>query len=88
MIHRDHLKQVINLYDNVAFVPPNSRELRVGTVLKINPKTVTIRYLRDCFFLGLSTRTLEYTCTRDPSNVIRINEQAEIAKEENPEEYI
>lgn len=82
---RDALKQVIRIGDKVTFNPPHVKGLSIGNVLKMNPKTVTIRYY-DWF--SVNGKRVEQSCTRRTAEIVRITEQMQIAKDENPEEYL
>lgn len=83
---RDALKQVLHVNDDVAFVQPYSKTLKVGTIVKVSPNSVKVKYLSDP--LRPVGETIELTCRRDAGNVVRITQQVQIAKDENPEEYI
>ena len=83
---RDALKQVLCVNDDVVFVQPYSKALRVGTVVKVSAISVKVKYLVDLYTTnGLSK---ELFCRRSADKVVRITQQVQIAKEENPEEYI
>ena len=83
---RDALKQVLHVNDDVAFVQPYWKTVRVGTVIKVSKHSVTVKYLSDP--LRPVGETIELTCRRDAGNVVRVTQQVQIAKDENPEEYI
>jgi hypothetical protein len=83
---RDALKQVLHVNDDVVFVQPYSKALRVGTVVKVSASSVKVKYLVDS--LTSSRTPVEMMCRRHVENVVRITQQVQIAKEENPEEYI
>lgn len=82
---RDALKQVLHVNDDVVFIRPYTKKLGVGTVIKVSSKTVMIKYSLD---LTPDRETKEILCRRDAGHVVRVTQQVQIAKEENPEEYI
>lgn len=83
---RDVIKQVLHVNDDVVFVHPYTRSLKVGTVVKVTSVSVMVKYLKD--FSTPNGKTQELFCRRRADNVVRITQQVQIAKEENPEEYI
>lgn len=83
---RDLIKQVIQVNDDVVFVHPYTRSIKVGTVVKVSAASVMIKYAVD--LITSDGKTKELFCRRSADNVVRITQQVQIAKEENPEEYI
>lgn len=82
---RDALKQVLRVNDDVVFSNSNNSRLIIGTVISVSKRTVMIKY-SSCW-LG-TAGTTELLCRRNVDSVVRVTQQVQIAKEENPEEYI
>lgn len=73
---RDKIHQVLELEDIVVFAIPRYRGIAVGIITKLYPKSADIKY--SC---GIAYKV-------HTSNVIKINEQMHVAKEQNPEFFI
>ena len=82
---RDALKQVLHVNDVVVFSTSGNTWLNIGTVVSLSKRTVMIKYLYTSQVTG---RTTELFCRRNADYVVRVTQQVQIAKDENPEEYI
>lgn len=83
---RDALKQVLHVNDDVVFSNTNNSRINIGTVVSVSKRTVMIKYFYGS--PGTSGTLVELLCRRHADHVVRITQQVQIAKEENPEEYI
>ena len=81
---RDALKQVLHVNDDVVFSSLDNTRLNIGTVVSVSKDTVMIKYL---YSSGTGYTTQSALRLRSNS-VVRVTQQLQIAKEENPEEYI
>ena len=81
---RDALKQVLHINDDVVFSNSDNTRLNIGTVVSVSKRTVMIKYL----YSSPTGRTAELLTRRNADYVVRVTQQVQIAKEENPEEYI
>ena len=81
---RDALKQVLHVNDDVVFSNSDNTRLNIGTVISVSKHTVMIKYLYSSG-TGITTESLR-SCNADC--VVRVTQQVQIAKDENPEEYI
>lgn len=75
---RDKIHQVLELEDIVVFAIPRYRGIAVGVITKLYPKSADIKYSG-----GNASAYKVHT-----SNVLKINDQMMIAKEQNPEFFI
>jgi len=73
---KDIMHQNIEIGDRIVYNPPDTAGVRIGTVMKCMPKSV---YVNDS--TGIPKR-------RNASQIVKINEQENIAKESNPEEFL
>ena len=81
---RDALKQVLHVNDDVVFSNSDNTRLSIGTVVSVSKHTVMIKYPYSSDTGG----TTDLLRRRNADCVIRVTQQLQIAKEENPEEYI
>ena len=82
---RDALKQVLHVNDDVVFSNSDNTRLNIGTVISVSKHTVMIKYP---YSPGTGYGTTELLCRRNADYVVRVTQQVQIAKDENPEEYI
>ena len=81
---RDALKQVLHVNDDVVFSSLDNTRLNIGTVVSVSKRTVMIKYLCS----SPTGTTTELLRRRHADCVVRVTQQVQIAKDENPEEYI
>ena len=82
---RDALKQVLHVNDDVVFSNLDNTRLNIGTVISVSKHTVMIKYL----YSSPTGDMTELLCRRiNADYVVRVTQQVQIAKDENPEEYI
>ena len=81
---RDALKQVLHVNDDVVFSNLDNTRLNIGTVVSVSKHTVMIKYL----YSSGTGITTELPFWRNADCVVRVTQQVQIAKDENPEEYI
>ena len=81
---RDALKQVLHVNDDVVFSNLANTRLNIGTVVSVSEHTVMIKY----FYSSHTGITTELQFWRNADCVVRVTQQVQIAKDENPEEYI
>ena len=81
---RDALKQVLHVNDDVVFSNSDNTRLNIGTVISVSKRTVMIKYP----YSSPTGTTIELLCRRNADYVVRVTQQVQIAKDENPEEYI
>ena len=81
---RDALKQVLHVNDDVVFSNSDNTRLNIGTVISVSKRTVMIKYP----YSSGTDITTELLCRLNADYVVRVTQQVQIAKDENPEEYI
>ena len=81
---KDALKQVLHVNDDVVFSNSDNTRLNIGTVVSVSKHTVMIKYL----YSSPTGDMTELLCRRNADYVVRVTQQVQIAKDENPEEYI
>ena len=81
---RDALKQVLHVNDDVVFSNLDNTRLNIGTVISVSKRTIMIKYL----YSSGTGITTELPFWRNADGVVRVTQQVQIAKDENPEEYI
>ena len=81
---RDALKQVLHVNDDVVFSNLDNTRLNIGTVVSVSKHTVMIKYP----YSSHTGDMIEVLCRRNADYVVRVTQQVQIAKDENPEEYI
>ena len=81
---RDALKQVLHVNDDVVFSNSDNTRLNIGTVISVSKRTVMIKYP----YSSPTGNIIELLCCqRNADCVVRVTQQVQIAKDENPEEY-
>ena len=80
---RDALKQVLHVNDDVVFSNSDNTRLNIGTVISVSKRTVMIKYP-----YSSGTGSISAVARRNADYVVRVTQQVQIAKDENPEEYI
>ena len=81
---KDALKQVLHVNDDVVFSNSDNTRLNIGTVVSVSKHTVMIKYL----YSSPTGDMIELLARRNADYVVRVTQQVQIAKDENPEEYI
>ena len=81
---RDTLKQVLHVNDDVVFSNSDNTRLSIGTVVSVSKHTVMIKYP----YSSPTGDMIESLTRRNADYVVRVTQQVQIAKDENPEEYI
>ena len=81
---RDALKQVLHVNDDVVFSNSDNTRLSIGTVVSVSKHTVMIKYP----YSSPTGDMIELLARRNADYVVRVTQQVQIAKDENPEEYI